>query len=38
MGGAGMFVQSARFVSEHTGNINNLSIFGQDANPTTRKM
>lgn len=33
-----MFVQSADFVKHHSGNINNLSIFGQDANPTTRKM
>jgi type I restriction enzyme M protein len=33
-----MFVQSADFVNHHAGNINNLSIFGQDANPTTRKM
>lgn len=37
-GSGGMFVQSADFVSHHAGNINNLSIFGQDANPTTRKM
>ncbi|GHV40549.1 DNA methyltransferase [Clostridia bacterium] len=37
-GSAGMFVQSAKFVSEHAGNIGNLSIYGQDANPTTRKM
>ena len=33
-----MFVQSAKFVEHHSGNINNLSIFGQDSNPTTRKM
>ena len=37
-GSGGMFVQSADFVSHHAGNINNLSVFGQDANPTTRKM
>jgi type I restriction enzyme M protein len=37
-GSGGMFVQSADFVNHHAGNINNLSIFGQDANPTTRKM
>ena len=37
-GSGGMFVQSAEFVSHHTGNIGNLSIYGQDANPTTRKM
>ena len=37
-GSAGMFVQSADFVRSHSGNIGNLSIYGQDANPTTRKM
>jgi type I restriction enzyme M protein len=37
-GSGGMFVQSAKFVSHHAGNIGNLSIYGQDANPTTRKM
>ena len=37
-GSGGMFVQSADFVKHHAGNIGNLSIYGQDANPTTRKM
>lgn len=37
-GSGGMFVQSAEFVKHHAGNIGNLSIYGQDANPTTRKM
>ncbi|MDR2734148.1 MAG: type I restriction-modification system subunit M [Spirochaetota bacterium] len=37
-GSAGMFVQSAEFVHSHSGNIGNLSVYGQDANPTTRKM
>ena len=37
-GSGGMFVQSADFLSHHSGNINNLSVFGQDSNPTTRKM
>ena len=37
-GSGGMFVQSAKFVNSHSGNIGNLSIYGQDANPTTRKM
>ena len=37
-GSGGMFVQSAEFVSNHSGNIGNLSIYGQDSNPTTRKM
>lgn len=30
--------QSAAFVENHAGNINNLSVFGQESNPTTRKM
>ncbi len=37
-GSGGMFVQSAKFVENHSGNINNLSVFGQDSNPTTWKM
>ena len=37
-GSGGMFVQSGEFVRNHAGNIGNLSIYGQDANPTTRKM
>ena len=37
-GSGGMFVQSVDFVNHHSGNVNNMSIFGQDSNPTTRKM
>lgn len=37
-GSGGMFVQSAKFVEAHSGNINNLSIYGQDSNPTTWKL
>lgn len=37
-GSGGMFVQSARFVDVHQGKRDNLSIYGQDANPTTRKL
>lgn len=37
-GSGGMFVQSARFVENHSGNINSISIYGQDSNPTTWKM
>ena len=37
-GSGGMFVQSAEFVKHHQGNINDLSIFGQESNPTTWKM
>lgn len=37
-GSGGMFVQSARFVKAHAGSINNLAVYGQDANPTTWKL
>lgn len=37
-GSGGMFVQSADFVRRHQGNINDLSIYGQESNPTTWKM
>ena len=37
-GSGGMFVQSSDFVLNHAGNIGSLSVYGQDANPTTRKM
>lgn len=37
-GSGGMFVQSAKFVESHSGNINNIAIYGQDSNPTTWKM
>lgn len=37
-GSGGMFVQSKKFVDNHQGNIDNLSIFGQESNPTTWKM
>ena len=33
-----MFVQSAKFVESHSGNINSIAIYGQDSNPTTWKM
>ena len=33
-----MFVQSARFILNHSSNINNISVYGQDSNPTTWKM
>ncbi|MDR3114561.1 MAG: type I restriction-modification system subunit M [Treponema sp.] len=32
-GSGGMFVQSARFVEHHAGNINNLSVFGRRVSP-----
>ena len=37
-GSGGMFVQSADFVRRHQGKINDLSVFGQESNPTTWKM
>ena len=37
-GAGGMFVQSADFVKNHQGNINNISVYGQESNPTTWKM
>ena len=37
-GSGGMFVQSAKFVENHGGNINKISVYGQDSNPTTWKM
>ena len=37
-GSGGMFVQSVKFIKNHGGNINKISVFGQDSNPTTWKM
>ena len=37
-GAGGMFVQSADFVKNNQGNINNISVYGQESNPTTWKM
>lgn len=37
-GSGGMFVQSAKFIENHQGNINDLSVYGQDSNPTTWKL
>lgn len=37
-GSGGMFVQSAKFIENHGGNINKISVYGQDSNPTTWKM
>ncbi len=37
-GSGGMFVQSERFVKEHSGDRGEISIYGQDSNPTTRKL
>lgn len=37
-GSGGMFVQSTKFIKEHQGNIQNVSIYGQELNPTTWKL
>ena len=37
-GSAGMFVQSERFVEAHGGQRTNISIFGQESNPTTWRL
>ncbi|MCC7553314.1 MAG: type I restriction-modification system subunit M [Methanobacteriaceae archaeon] len=37
-GSGGMFVQSKNFLENHTGNINDISVYGQESNPTTWKM
>ena len=34
-GSGGMFVQSVKFIQEHAGNRNNISVFGQEANADT---
>jgi type I restriction enzyme M protein len=37
-GSSGMFVQSEEFIREHGGRIGDISIFGQESNPTTWKL
>ena len=37
-GSGGMFVQSAKFIQAHCGRRDNISIYGQEANPDTWKM
>lgn len=37
-GSGGMFVQCAKFVKAHRGQVDNISIFGQESNPGTWKM
>lgn len=37
-GSGGMFVQSEKFVEEHQGKVENLSIYGQEMNSTTWKL
>ncbi len=37
-GSGGMFVQSEKFVLEHQGNLNDISIYGQESNQTTWRL
>jgi type I restriction enzyme M protein len=37
-GSGGMFVQSSNFIENHQGKLDDISIYGQEANPTTRKL
>ena len=34
-GSGGMFVQSARFIEQHAGDLTNVSLYGQESNPVT---
>ena len=37
-GSGGMFVQSEKFVEAHGGKLGSISIYGQESNPTTRRL
>lgn len=37
-GSGGMFVQSEKFVAEHQGKVNDISIYGQESNQTTWRL
>lgn len=37
-GSGGMFVQSEKFVKEHQGRVNDISIYGQESNQTTWRL
>lgn len=37
-GSGGMFVQSEKFIEEHGGRIGDLSVYGQESNPTTWRL
>ena len=37
-GSSGMFVQSERFIEDHGGKLGDVSIYGQEANPTTWRL
>lgn len=37
-GSGGMFVQSEKFVEEHGGRLGDIAVYGQESNPTTRRL
>ena len=37
-GSAGMFVQSEKFVEDHGGHLGDIAVYGQESNPTTRRL
>ena len=37
-GSGGMFVQSEEFVEAHGGKLGDIAIYGQESNPTTRRL
>ncbi len=37
-GSGGMFVQSEKFVEQHGGRVGDISVYGQESNPTTWKL
>lgn len=38
MGSGGFFVQSEKFIAEHGGKVNDVSVYGQEYNPTTWRL
>ncbi|MCP3956479.1 MAG: type I restriction-modification system subunit M [bacterium] len=38
MGSGGFFVQSEKFIKKHGGKLGNLSVYGQESNPTTWRL
>ena len=37
-GSGGMFVQSGHFIEEHAGRLDDISVYGQESNPTTWRL
>jgi len=38
MGSGGFFISSEKFIKEHQGKIGNISVYGQESNPTTWRL